>query len=222
MFDLKKKGKKSNCYYQNFFFIFNLIRSFLFIIKKIIIQTYVNRYQTFVDFFIEVDFNYLFSCFKILSKSLFFSYNQLINLTCVDNLNLENYNRGNRFTLAYVLSKINVGARLIVLTSFPEGKLISSITNIYKNANWLEREVFDMFGIFFSNHFDLRRLLTDYGFKGFPLRKDFPLTGYLELRYNEEKKYVRYKKLMLMQEYRFFNFMSPWAQYKTKKFYFDK
>ena len=66
---------------------------------------------------------------------------------------------------------------------------------------------------FFINHSDLRRLLTDYGFKGFPLRKDFPLTGYLELRYNEEKKYVKYKKLVLMQEYRFFNFASPWVQY---------
>ncbi len=204
-------------YYQNYFFIFSLIRSFIFFIKEIIIQSYVNKGVMYVDYFIKIKNNKeLFSVFKVLSSSLLFSYDQLINLSCVDNLNLKSYNLLNRFTLVYVLNKINTGSRLILLIDFCEKQIISSISSIYKAANWLEREVFDLFGIFFSNHFDLRRILTDYGFKGFPLRKDFPLTGYIELRYSEEKKYVKYKRLLLMQEYRFFNFLSPWEQYVKK------
>lgn len=203
-------------YYQNYFFIMNLVRSFLLYVKEITIQSYRNKRITYIDYFIKIDFKKVFSIFKILSKSLLFSYDQLINLSCVDNLNLKSYNSLNRFSLFYVLNKINTASRLIVVIDFADKEIISSISKIYKSANWLEREVFDLFGIFFSNHFDLRRILTDYGFKGFPLRKDFPLTGYLELRYSEEKKYVKYKRLVLMQEYRFFNFLSPWEQYVKK------
>jgi len=205
-------------YYQHYFFIFNLMRSLLSIIKEVTIQTYINRQRVYTDYFIKIDFNYLISCFKILSKSLFFNYDQLSNLTCVDNLNLNGFSLKERFSLFYILTKINKASRLIISFNFPEKQMVNSITNLYKNAHWLEREAFDMFGVFFTNHSDLRRLLTDYGFKGFPLRKDFPLTGYLELRYNEEKKYVKYKKLVLMQEYRFFNFASPWVQYKRTSY----
>jgi len=205
-------------HYQNFFFIFNLVRSFLFIITEVNVQCYLSRHQKCIDYFIKINVEFLIDCFLLLKNSLLFSYNQLINLTCIDNLNLEPFSRKGRFSLVYVLNNINEASRLIVSTDFSEKRLIPSITEIYKNGNWFEREVFDMFGIFFKDHLDLRRLLTDYGFKGFPLRKDFPLTGYIELRYSEEKRYVKYKKLILIQEYRFFDFESPWRQYEGSSF----
>jgi NADH-quinone oxidoreductase subunit C len=89
-----------------------------------------------------------------------------------------------------------------------------SLNNIYKSSSWLEREIWDMFGIFFSLHADLRRILTDYGFNGFPLRKDFPLTGFLEVVYNNDLKRIVYKPLQLSQEFRFFDFQSPWYNSK--------
>merc|ERR1712054_30874 len=172
----------------------------------------------YIDYFVKIKIEYLTDCLLLLKNSLLFSYNQLINLTCVDNLNLEDFSRKGRFSLIYVLNNINKTSRLIVSTNFCDKKIIPSVTRIYKNGNWFEREIFDMFGIFFKDHLDMRRLLTDYGFKGFPLRKDFPLTGYLELRYSEDKRYVKYKKLILMQEYRFFDFESPWRQYERDSF----
>lgn len=210
--------KKKFFYYHNYFFILSLVRSFLYFIKEITIQSYRNKRIINLDYFIKIDYIKLFNVSKILAKSLLFSYDQLINISCVDNLNLKSYNLLSRFTLIYVLNKINTASRLVILIDFAEKDIITSISSIYKAANWLEREVFDLFGVFFSNHFDLRRILTDYGFKGFPLRKDFPLTGYLELRYSEEKKYVKYKRLLLMQEYRFFNFLSPWEQYMKQNY----
>ena len=87
---------------------------------------------------------------------------------------------------------------------------LSSVSSVFKSASWLEREVWDLFGIFFSEHSDLRRILTDYGFQGFPLRKDFPLTGFVELKYDDEMKRVSYDSLELSQEFRFFDFQSPW------------
>ena len=91
---------------------------------------------------------------------------------------------------------------------------VPSITSVYKGANWYEREVWDLFGVFFSNHPDLRRILTDYGFDGFPFRKDYPQTGYFELRYDDEKKHVLYESIEMSQEFRSFDFVSPWLQVK--------
>ena len=136
-------------------------------------------------------------------------------MTCIDNLNLSTCNNNNRFSLVYILNSINTTSRLLISTSFSLNTIIMSISSIYRSALWLEREIFDLFGVYFLKHNDLRRLLTDYGFKGFPLRKDFPLTGYVELRYNEELKSVKYQRLKLMQEYRYFNFESPWKQGKN-------
>ena len=197
-------------YYVNFY-LFS--RFFLLEVSQIKIQNYSNELNLIVDFFLTMKYSNIKYCFSFLKKSLLLSFDQLINLTCIDNLNLKSYDINNRFTLVYILNKINTASRLIILVNFEENNLIPSITDIYKDSNWLEREVFDLFGIFFINNPDLRRILTDYGFNGFPLRKDFPLTGYVEVRYNEFKKYVRYQPLIFMQEFRFFNFFCLWGQY---------
>jgi NADH-quinone oxidoreductase subunit C len=91
-----------------------------------------------------------------------------------------------------------------------EDEAVPSLVDLYPTANWFEREAFDMYGLLFEGHPDLRRILTDYGFTGYPLRKDFPLTGYVEVRYDEEQKRVVYEPVKLVQEYRNFDFMSPW------------
>jgi NADH-quinone oxidoreductase subunit C len=211
MTKLEKKFNLSKKVKFNYTYIYSFIRTFLGLVNKITVQRYITNTNAMVDIFIRVNPTNILTCIKLLSKSLFFTYDQLVNLTCVDNLTIKGIKK--RFTLVYVFNKINTNSRLIMLVDFKETDLIPSISPFFKAANWLEREVFDLFGVFFINHFDLRRILTDYGFKGFPLRKDFPLTGYLELRYDEGKKYVKYQRLVLMQEYRFFNFTSPWKQY---------
>ena len=105
---------------------------------------------------------------------------------------------------------IALNARLRIVTSIADGDVVPSAIDLFASANWAEREVWDMFGIFFSGHTDLRRLLTDYGFEGHPLRKDFPLTGYAEVRYNDTERRVVYEPIKLTQEYRDFDFLSPW------------
>ena len=120
----------------------------------------------------------------------------------------------NRFEVSYNLLSIKYWIRMHIKTHVNEFTPIDSVVKIYKSANWYEREVWDMFGIFFKNHNDLRRILTDYGFEGFPLRKDFPQTGYIELRYNNDFKHLVYEPLELSQDFRNFDFLSPWNQIK--------
>ncbi len=199
----------------NYVFVFMLIRTFLTVVEKITIQHYIHKNNSMVDYIVNIDSSNVFLFFYILLNSSILNYNQLITLTCIDNLNLSKFKKSKRFSLIYVLNQFNTTSRLLVIVNFSEKQLISSISSIYKAANWLEREVYDLFGVFFQNHSDLRRILTDYGFQGFPLRKDFPLTGYFEIRYNEDKKYVKYQKLILMQEFRMFNLESPWKQYSV-------
>jgi len=115
-----------------------------------------------------------------------------------------------RFTMIYHLLSINYGNRLQGVIQTDELTDISSLTRLYSGAGWLEREVWDLFGIFFTGHIDLRRILTDYGFAGYPLRKDFPLTGFLEVFYSDEQKRVIYQPVELSQEFRNFNYSSPW------------
>ena len=115
-----------------------------------------------------------------------------------------------RFELNFLLLNLNCSYRIIIRTFTNEYIPISTVSDIYNSADWLEREVWDMYGVYFSGHKDLRRILTDYGFSGFPLRKDFPLTGYTEVRYDDTKKQVVLEPLEVSQELRLFNFKSPW------------
>ena len=123
--------------------------------------------------------------------------------------------RAERLEVVYHLLSVHENLRVRVKTATDGSSPVPSITGIFPAANWYEREAFDLYGILFEGHPDLRRLLTDYGFRGHPLRKDFPLTGFVELRYNEEQKRVVYEPVKLPQEFRSFDFLSPWegAQY---------
>jgi NADH-quinone oxidoreductase subunit C len=141
-------------------------------------------------------------------------FRQLIDITAVDYPQ-----RQKRFKIVYLLLSHENNLRIIINMNINEKTEVSSLTKIFPSANWMEREVFDMYGISFKNHPDLRRILTDYGFDGHPLRKDFPLTGNTEVRYSEEKKKVVYETVKLDQEYRDFDFDSPWegTKYLSKK-----
>ncbi len=130
--------------------------------------------------------------------------------TLVDITAIDWPDREKRFELVYHLLSMSLNTRIRIKAAIREGELAPSITQVFSCANWYEREIFDMYGILFSGHPDLRRILTDYGFRGHPLRKDFPTTGYVEVRYDEEAKRVVYEPVRLPQEYRMFDFMSPW------------
>lgn len=132
-------------------------------------------------------------------------FTTLIDITAVDYPE-----RAQRFDVVYHFLSMHRNQRIRLKAAVREDEMVPSITGEHPSANWFEREVFDMFGILFSGHPDLRRLLTDYGFRGFPLRKDFPTTGYTEVRYDEAAKRVVYEPVSLVQEYRQFDFMSPW------------
>ena len=118
--------------------------------------------------------------------------------------------RAKRFDVVYHLLSLTRNMRIRVKAEVGEGEAVKSCVDIYPAAGWFERETFDMYGVPFEGHPDLRRILTDYGFSGYPLRKDFPLTGYVELRYDDELKRVVYQPVQLVQEFRDFDFMSPW------------
>ena len=169
----------------------------------------------------EIKFNYLtieIEIEKITQVILFLKTNekckfrQLTDITTVDYPRKEK-----RFKLVYLLLSHENNHRLIINSNIKEKTIVPSITKIFPSANWMEREVFDMYGITFKDHPDLRRILTDYGFEGHPLRKDFPLTGYKEVRYSENQKKVIYESVKLEQNYRNFDFESPWQGTKYIK-----
>ena len=137
-------------------------------------------------------------------------FSTLVDITAVDYPAREA-----RFDVVYHFLSMYQNQRIRVKCAVRNDDMLASVTDVYPAANWFEREVYDMFGILFSGHPDLRRILTDYGFRGHPLRKDFPTTGYTEVRYDEALKRVVYEPVKLVQEYRQFDFMSPWegAQY---------
>lgn len=180
------------------FFWLNYIINFL---KKYIIKCSI--YKDYIKLYLKKS-NDIFVVLNILKLHSFFRYNILVDIACVDNLKNKN-----RFSLNYILLSIFNNTRIVLCTDLDLNNIIQSATNIFSGANWLEREVFDMFGIFFFEHNDLRRILTDYGFNGYPFRKDFPLNGFFEIRYDEDKQYLVYESLELMQNMRFYDFISP-------------
>jgi NADH-quinone oxidoreductase subunit C len=133
------------------------------------------------------------------------AFKMLLDVTAVDYPE-----RDERFEVVYHLLSVSQNHRVRVKAALKDNQSIDSAVSVFSSANWLEREVWDMFGIYFNDHPDLRRILTDYGFNGHPLRKDFPLTGYTEMRYDEELKRVIYEPVKLTQDFRRFDFLSPW------------
>jgi len=152
---------------------------------------------------------YISSFIDFLKNNILSQTRILIDITGVDFPS-----RSNRLEVVYQLLSTQYNIRIRVKTCVDEITSISSITPIFPSAGWWERETWDMFGVFFSNHPDLRRILTDYGFEGFPLRKDFPLSGYSEVHYDEAEKRVISEPIELAQEFRYFDFSSPWEQNK--------
>ena len=154
---------------------------------------------------IEIKDNDLLDVVQFLKSNEDCKFKQLIDIAGVDYPENEK-----RFELVYLFLSHENNLRIKLLIKFQMNQSINSLTKIFPSANWMEREVFDMYGIKFKNHPDLRRILTDYGFKGHPLRKDFPLTGFNEVRYSEKEKKVIYEPVKLEQNYRNFDFESPW------------
>ena len=157
------------------------------------------------EILINVGRDNLYSTLLFLKTDENCKFKQLIDIVGADYPNSEN-----RFKIYYLLLSHEKNLRVKVSINFNVDEKIPSITKLYPSANWMEREVFDMYGIKFKNHPDMRRILTDYGFTGHPLRKDFPLTGFNEVRYSEKDKKVIYEQVKLEQDYRDFDFESPW------------
>ena len=139
------------------------------------------------------------------------AFNQLIDMTAVDYPERES-----RFDVVYQLLSMDNNMRMRLVAAVAAGQAVPSVTGLFMAANWAEREVWDMFGIFFAGHPDLRRLLTDYGFEGHPLRKDFPLSGHVEVRYDDNQRRVVNEPVHLVQEFRDFDFLSPWEGMQTQ------
>ena len=157
------------------------------------------------ELLIETEETELIDVVQFLKTNENCKFRQLIDIAGVDYPENEK-----RFELIYLFLSHEHNLRIKLLIKFQINQAIVSLTKIFPSANWMEREVFDMYGIKFKNHPDLRRILTDYGFKGHPLRKDFPLTGFNEVRYSEKEKKVIYEPVKLEQNYRNFDFESPW------------
>ena len=166
----------------------------------------------FDQIYLNINHEDLLDCIIFLKTNNETKFQQLVDITAVDYPNNKD-----RFKMVYLFLSHESNSRLILDFWINENEIINSITEIYPSANWMEREVFDMYGISFKNHPDLRRILTDYNFKGFPLRKDFPLTGHNEVRYSEEEKRVVYEPVKLEQNYRNFDYESPWEGTKYIK-----
>ena len=162
--------------------------------------------------YLNIDSEDLVSVILFLKTNKDTKFRQLIDITSVDYPE-----KVKRFKMVYLFLSHEFNQRILVNYSINENELIPSLTKIFPAANWMEREVFDMYGVKFKDHPDLRRILTDYGFEGHPLRKDFPLTGHTEVRYSEEQKKVIIEPVKLEQNYRNFDYESPWEGTKYIK-----
>ena len=182
-------------------------------IKKIIEKKFSS--SNFISknkyFEIQIESDKIFDLIKELKENSNLKFDQLIDLTAIDYPSKEK-----RFEVVYLLLSMTNNKRITVKSAIKEEDTIITITSIHKSANWYERECYDLFGIQFSNHPDLRRIMTDYNFEGHPLRKDFPLTGHTEVRYDDLEKKVVYEPVKLPQEYRNFDSMSPWEGFQNE------
>ena len=179
----------------------NRIKDYKTILKNLIID-HNNNYG---EITLKVSSKKIVDVISRLHSNSIIIFDQLIDITAIDYP--ENVQR---FEVVYLLMSTSMNERLVIKLNLKEGDQIPSVSNIFKSSLWSEREIWDMFGIFFSGHPDLRRILTDYGFEGHPLRKDFPLTGKVEVRYDPVLKRVKYEPVKLAQEFRDFDFLSPW------------
>ena len=173
-----------------------------------IISSKINHNQIYLS----INDKDLLDVVLFLKTNLNTKFGQLIDITAIDYPESKK-----RFKIVYLFLSHEKNQRLVLDLFIKENEFVSSLTSIFPSANWMEREVFDMYGIEFKNHPDLRRILTDYNFKGYPLRKDFPLTGHNEVRYSEDEKKVIYEKIKLEQNYRNFDYESPWEGTKYIK-----
>jgi len=176
------------------------IQSFDFL-NSVMLDINVSEYELSFN----IEHTNIVKTLKFLRDEPLLSFTQLIDLCGIDWPEKKE-----RFQVAYNLLSMNNNSRIRVKSFTNNNNSLPSITKLFPSSDWYEREAFDLFGINFEGHKNLRRLLTDYGFEGYPLRKDFPLTGYVEVKYDEEKKRVIYKPVELEQEYRNFDFESPW------------
>ena len=185
-------------------------------LEKIVNSELTSKIQksiiSFDELLIEINIEELINTINFLKSKDDCKFKQLIDIAGVDYPGEEK-----RFKLIYLLLSHENNTRIKIAINLELGKKIPTITKIFPSANWMEREVFDMYGIEFEHHPDLRRILTDYNFKGHPLRKDFPLTGFEEVRYSEKEKKVIYEPVKLEQNYRDFDFESPWEGTKYIK-----
>lgn len=181
------------------FYINFLKKQLLKYINYIILKKKKINYLIFI-----INYKYINNFFFFIKNNTFCLF-KLLNDICV----IDNINKIKRFEIVYNITSIQYNYRFIIKT-YLNNVFIDSISLLYNSANWLERECWDLYGVYFINHPDLRRILTDYGFEGYPFRKDFPINGYIELRFDEEKFLISYEPIQLSQEYRLFNFLSPW------------
>ena len=181
--------------------------------QKILIEKFSNANIFLNNRYIEiqVDKAEIFNTINELKEDSNLKFDQLIDLTAIDYPSREK-----RFDAIYLLLSMTLNQRLLIKSSIDQSESIESVIPIHRSADWYERECYDLFGIQFLNHPDLRRIMTDYNFEGHPLRKDFPLTGHTEVRYDDLEKKVVYESVKLTQEYRNFDYMSPWEGFDNK------
>jgi NADH/F420H2 dehydrogenase subunit C len=199
---------------RNFCSNYNKILNF----SNFVVCILLNQLRMIVINRSKENFNIYLNRYEDIDKIAFFfkkhTMTQYVALTDLFAIDLLNKNL--RFNIVYCLLSLRYNSRIRLYIYINENSnVIKSLTSIYKSTLWVEREVWDMFGIFFIDHKDLRRILTDYGFEGFPLRKDFPLSGFVELRYDDSMKRIVYEPLEITQEYRFFDFESPWDNFSN-------
>ena len=176
--------------------------------KKIISDNFnqnINFYNNDKYLGLNVNKSELCSIIKFLKDNEHLLFDQLIDITAIDYPSREL-----RFDIIYILISLTLNQRIILKSPVNENDNLDTVSHIFRSANWYERECYDLFGIKFLNHPDLRRIMTDYNFEGHPLRKDFPLTGHNEVSYSEKEKKIVYEKVKLSQEYRSFDYASPW------------